>query len=48
MPLDYDDAVEAVEEKLYEMLCRGGGDRDTITEFARDITELFVARDVKA
>ena len=42
MDMSYDEAVEAVADKLRELICAGGGDGETIASYAEQIASLFV------
>lgn len=42
MDMSYDEAVEAVSEKLWELICAGGGDGKTIARYAEQIASIFV------
>lgn len=43
--MTYDEAVEAVSEKLWELICAGGGDGETIAQYAEQIASIFVQED---
>jgi len=40
--MTYDEAVEAVSDKLWELICAGGGDGETIERYAEQIASLFI------
>lgn len=42
MDMDYDEAVDAVRGKLFDLICEGGGDGETINRYAEQIASMFV------
>lgn len=40
--MSYDEAIDAVRDKLWDLICEGGGDAETIERYAEQIANLFV------
>lgn len=40
--MNYEEAVEAVKNKLFDLICEGGGNAETLDRYAEQIVDLFV------
>lgn len=39
--MDRDELLEAVEERIYDLICTGGGDDESVKKCASDIVDLL-------